>query len=75
MSVSSFMADQKYCVVDDCQEIAKQVRFLSLAVIGRNMQLVIVNVDYYIFLHFCVIFQQDGVQQLLSITNVCVICC
>ncbi|XP_040518247.1 RING finger protein 17 isoform X3 [Gallus gallus] len=38
MSVSSFMADQKYCVVDDCQEIAKQ----------------------------------DGVQQLLSITNVLV---
>ncbi|XP_048790971.1 RING finger protein 17 [Lagopus muta] len=25
MSVSSFMADKKYCVVDDCQEIAKQV--------------------------------------------------
>lgn len=69
------MADQKYCVVDDCQEIAKHVRFLSLAVIGRNMQLVIVNVDYYIFLHFCVVLQQDGVQQLLSITNVCVICC
>lgn len=69
------MADQKYCVVDDCQEIAKQVRFLSLAVIGRNAQLVIVNVDYFIFLHFCVVLQQDGVQQLLSITNVCVICC
>uniref|UniRef100_A0A669Q7F0 RING finger protein 17 n=1 Tax=Phasianus colchicus TaxID=9054 RepID=A0A669Q7F0_PHACC len=33
MSVSSFMADQKYCVVDDCQEIAKQVRFLSLVLV------------------------------------------